>query len=139
MARTKDEKQVEKTDKLRVLVVEDYADAREMYAEYLSYAGFEVEEAENGKEAVDKATDHPPDAILMDLSLPVMDGWQASRLLKKNARTRDIPVLAVSAHALSGTPDSAFEAGCDDFVPKPAYPQDVEGRLRSLLRKKRRP
>lgn len=139
MARTKQEKQVEKEDKLRVLVVEDYADAREMYAEYLSYAGFEVLEAKNGKEAVDKATEDPPDAILMDLSLPVMDGWQASRLLKQDERTKDIPVLAVSAHALSGTPATALEAGCDDFVPKPAYPQDVEGRLRNLLRKKGRP
>lgn len=124
--------------KPKVLVVEDYADAREMYAEYLSFCGFEVIEAENGQEALDKAREDPPDAIVMDLSLPVIDGWQASRMLKTDERTCDIPVLAVSAHAMNGSPDSAMEAGCDDFVSKPAYPQDVEGRLRHLMSKKKR-
>lgn len=128
----------EQPAKPKVLVVEDYADAREMYAEYLSFCGFEVMEAENGQEALDKVRENPPDAIVMDLSLPVIDGWQASRMLKSDKGTCDIPVLAVSAHAMNGSPDSALEAGCDDFVSKPAYPQDVEGRLRHLLSKKRR-
>jgi two-component system cell cycle response regulator DivK len=125
--------------KCRVLVVDDYADSREMYAEYFESAGFEVTVAADGQEALDKARSGAPDAILMDLSLPVLDGWEATRQLKLDARTREIPVVAVSAHVLRASTDEAREAGCDDFVAKPALPQDVEERIRKLLRAKRRP
>src|SRR5688572_5999844 len=76
-------------NKMRVLVVDDFDDAREMYAEYLEFVGFEVDTASNGREAVEKAQDGEPDIILMDLSLPIMDGWEATRLIKQDARTRD--------------------------------------------------
>ena len=137
MAHSKD--QAEGEAKTRVLVVDDYADAREMYAEYFAYAGFEVEVAADGQEALEKARAEAPDAILMDLSLPVVDGWEATRQLKLDERTRDIPVVALSAHVLKGSPESARDAGADDFVAKPALPQDVEDRIRKLLRGKSRP
>src|SRR5262249_9261665 len=85
----------------RGLVVEGFDDAREMYAEYLEFVGFQVEVARNGVEAVEKAQGAPPDIILMDLSLPVMDGWEATRRLKQDLRTRDIPVMALSGHVLA--------------------------------------
>src|SRR6516162_9935826 len=85
-----------------ILVVDDFDDNRQMYAEFLGYSGFKVIEASNGVEAVDKATDALPDVIVMDLSLPVLDGWEATRRLKADARTRHIPVLALTGHALAG-------------------------------------
>ncbi len=117
-----------------VLVVDDFQDAREMYAEYLEYAGYRVATAANGAEAVEKALSERPDAILMDLSMPLMDGWEATRILKADERTREIPVLALSGHAIGSEPiKSAEEAGCDDFVLRPCPPEDVEQRIRRLL------
>src|SRR5918992_774757 len=108
----------DKTDRPRVLVVDDYPDAREMYAEYLQYSGFEVIEAGNGIEALGRAADSEPDIILMDLSLPVMDGWEATRRLKADKRTAGIPIVALTGHALAGISDGAKKAGCDAFVTK---------------------
>ena len=87
------------TRKPLVLVVDDFADNREMYSEYLSFSGYEVIEARNGKEAVDAAQQRQPDIIIMDLSLPVMDGWEATRRLKANPATKDIVVIALTGHA----------------------------------------
>src|SRR4249919_1453945 len=86
----------------RVLLVDDYPDAREMYSEYLKFSGFDVVEASNGVEALQRAIENTPDIILMDLSLPVMDGWEATRRLKEDARTSGIPVVALTGHALAG-------------------------------------
>src|SRR6476620_12084382 len=94
-----------------VLRVDDYPDAREMYAEYLEFSGFEVVEAGNGLEALERAVDKTPDIILMDLSLPVMDGWEATRRLKADDRTKSIPVVALTGHALAGISKGAREAG----------------------------
>ena len=85
-----------------VLLVDDYQDAREMYAEYLQYSGFRVAEAKNGNEAVSQARSLKPDLILMDLSLPGMDGWEATRVLKADEETRHIPIVALTGHALAG-------------------------------------
>jgi CheY-like chemotaxis protein len=120
--------------KKRVLVVDDFDDAREMYAEYLEFAGFQVETARNGQEAVEKAQEATPDIILMDLSLPVMDGWEATRLIKQDLRTRDIPVMALSGHVLAGSENHAKEAGADEFVAKPCLPQDLENKIRTMLK-----
>jgi CheY-like chemotaxis protein len=120
--------------KKRVLVVDDFDDAREMYAEYLEFAGFQVETARNGAEAVEKAQEASPDIILMDLSLPVMDGWEATRLIKQDARTRDIPVMALSGHVLAGSENNAKDAGADEFVAKPCLPQDLENKIRTMLK-----
>ena len=115
----------DKGDRPRVLLVDDYPDAREMYTEYLQYSGFEVVEAANGMEALQRAVDAAPDIILMDLSLPVMDGWEATRRLKADARTASIPVVALTGHALAGISEGAKNAGCDAFVTKPCLPEDL--------------
>lgn len=117
-----------------VLVVDDYQDAREMYAEYLMFSGFRVAEAANGVDAVQQATDLSPDIILMDLSLPGMDGWEATRRIKLDERTRHIPVIALTGHALPGVSSSARDAGCDSFIIKPCLPDAVVGEVRRLLK-----
>lgn len=116
-----------------VLVVDDYQDAREMYAEYLAYSGFRVAEATNGVEALEKAFELLPDVILMDLSLPGMDGWAATRRLKTDERTRRIPVVALTGHALAGASESARQAGCDAFVTKPCLPDELVVQVRRML------
>jgi len=122
-----------KTERPRVLVVDDYPDAREMYSEYLEFSGFDVIQAVNGMEALQRAVDAAPDIILMDLSLPVMDGWEATRRLKEDARTSSIPVVALTGHALAGISEGAMKAGCDAFVTKPCLPEDLVKEIRKVL------
>jgi two-component system cell cycle response regulator DivK len=116
-----------------VLLVDDYPDAREMYSEYLQYSGFDVIEAGNGIEALQQAIEREPDIILMDLSLPVMDGWEATRRLKADRRTARIPVVALTGHALAGISEGARRAGCDAFVTKPCLPEDLVKEIRKVL------
>ena len=116
-----------------VLVVDDFADNREMYSEYLSFSGYDVIEARNGKEAVDAAQERLPDIIIMDLSLPVMDGWEATRRLKADDRTRRIPVVALTGHALAGHSKGAKDAGCDSFLAKPCLPDQLVAEIRRML------
>ena len=116
-----------------ILVVDDYQDAREMYAEYLQFSGFRVAEARNGNEAVAQAFSLRPDLILMDLSLPGMDGWEATRVLKADDRTKHIPVVALTGHALAGASEGARKAGCDSFVTKPCLPDDLVVEVRRML------
>jgi two-component system cell cycle response regulator DivK len=118
-----------------VLVVDDYQDAREMYAEYLTFSGFRVAEAANGAEAVKQAIDLSPAIILMDLSLPGMDGWEATRRIKLDARTKHIPIIALTGHALPGVSTSAKDAGCDAFIIKPCLPDAVVSEVRRLLKR----
>jgi two-component system cell cycle response regulator DivK len=122
-----------KAERPRVLLVDDYPDAREMYTEYLEYSGFDVVQAANGMEALQRALDTTPDIILMDLSLPVMDGWEATRRLKADPRTADIPVIALTGHALAGISEGAKKAGCDGFVTKPCLPEDLVKEIRNVL------
>jgi CheY-like chemotaxis protein len=122
-----------KAERPRVLVVDDYPDAREMYMEYLEYSGFDVIEASNGMEALQRAADSAPDIILMDLSLPVMDGWEATRRLKADKKTPEIPVVALTGHALAGISEGAKKAGCDAFVTKPCLPEDLVVEIRRVL------
>ena len=129
----------ENTDRPRVLLVDDYPDAREMYAEYLDFSGFEVVEAANGMEALQRAAETGPDIILMDLSLPVMDGWEATRRLKADTRTSHIPVVALTGHALAGISAGAKNAGCDAFVTKPCLPEDLVKEIRKVLDNDRPP
>jgi CheY-like chemotaxis protein len=116
-----------------VLVVEDYQDAREMYAAYLQYAGFRVAEATNGLEAIEQSVALKPDIILMDLALPKVDGWEATRRLKEDERTRDIPIVALTGHALAGHAEGARRAGCDAFVTKPCLPDELVAEIRRML------
>lgn len=116
-----------------ILVVDDYEDAREMYAEYLRFCGYRVAVARNGNEALEQAFALMPDLILMDLSLPGMDGWEATRQLKADERTRRIPVVALTGHALAGASEGAKKAGCDSFVTKPCLPDDLVVEVRRML------
>jgi two-component system, cell cycle response regulator DivK len=117
----------------RVLLVDDYPDAREMYSEYLRFSGFDVVQASNGMEALQQAIDTSPDIVLMDLSLPVMDGWEATRRLKADVRTASIPVVAVTGHSLAGVSENARNLGCAAFVTKPCLPEDLVREIRRIL------
>jgi len=116
-----------------VLVVEDYQDAREMYAAYLQFSGYRVAEATNGVEAIEKTLELLPDIILMDLALPKMDGWEATRRLKSDERTKHIPIVALTGHALAGHAEGARQAGCDSFVTKPCLPDALVAEIRRML------
>src|SRR5918999_2734597 len=116
-----------------VLVVEDYQDAREMYAAYLQFSGYRVAEATNGIEAIEQANDLMPDIILMDLALPRMDGWEATRRLKMSEATRHIPIVALTGHALAGHAEGARQAGCDSFVTKPCLPDALVAEIKRML------
>lgn len=117
----------------RILVVDDFDDNRAMYAEFLAYSGFVVDEAADGAEAVEQARRFLPDAVVMDLALPVMDGWEATRRIKADPNTRHIPVVAVTGHALAGHSRVAREAGCDAFLAKPCLPERLLETLCELM------
>ena len=126
-----------------VLLAEDFEDARELYRDYLEFSGFTVETATNGREAIDRAVALLPDLILMDASMPVLDGWQATKELKANPATKHIPILALTAHAFDDARQEAKAVGCDGFVPTPCLPDDLVSRIRenlnaSVARKKKR-
>ncbi len=116
-----------------VLVVDDYEDAREMYAECLDASGFDVAQAGSGDEAVAKALALLPALIVMDLALPGMDGWTATRAIKTDARTAGIPVVALTGHARSDASTAARDAGCDAFLTKPCLPDAIVELVRRLL------
>jgi CheY-like chemotaxis protein len=126
-----------RTNEPLVLVVEDYQDAREMYAAYLTFSGYRVAEATNGVEAIEKAQELVPDIILMDLALPRMDGWEATRRLKEDDRTRHIPIVALTGHALAGHAEGARRAGCDAFVTKPCLPDALVAEIQRMLSTRR--
>ena len=116
-----------------VLIAEDQADLRQLYAEHFVLSGFEVIEARNGAEAIDHTSSQLPDVILMDLSMPVVDGWEATKRLKADTRTAHIPVVALTAHDGSGELQRATNAGCDWFVPKPCPPDALINEVRRVL------
>jgi two-component system, cell cycle response regulator DivK len=116
-----------------ILVVDDFQDNREMYCEYLTFSGFRVIEAGNGQEAVAQALANRPDLVIMDLSLPVMDGWEATRQLKQDQRTRAIPVVVLTGHALEGHSKDAKAVGCDAFLAKPCLPDQLVAEIRRVL------
>lgn len=116
-----------------VLLVDDDPDGRHMYGAYLEYTGFTVMQAANGIEALRHAVELRPDIILMDLSLPVMDGREATRRLKADPRTAGIPVVALTGHTLAGDSHEAMQAGCDAFVTKPCLPEELVRKIRKIL------
>lgn len=103
----------------KVLLVEDNEMNRDMLSRRLERKGFEVVFAQDGSIAVDLAGSEKPELILMDMSLPVMDGWEATRRIKADPETKDIPVIALTAHAMAGDREKAIEAGCEDYDTKP--------------------
>ena len=120
-------------DRPLVLIVEGHSELRQMYAQELILSGFDVIEASNGVEAIAHTSERFPDVVLMDLSLPVLDGWEATRRLKVDRRTAHIPVVALTAHDGSGELQRATRAGCDWFVPKPCQPHDLIEEIRRVL------
>ncbi|MBI2186649.1 MAG: response regulator [Acidobacteria bacterium] len=120
-------------DRLLVLIVEDQDDLRQLYVEHLTMSGFDVIEAANGADAIESTSVDQPDVVLMDLSLPIVDGWEATRRLKADARTAHIPIVALTAHDGSGELQRATSAGCDWFIPKPCPPDALITELRRVL------
>lgn len=116
-----------------ILVVDDFEDNRAMYVEYLQFRGFRVVEAVNGLDAVERTRELLPAVVVMDLSLPVVDGWEATRRIKADPKTRHIRVIALTGHAEPAHAKKALDAGCDDFIPKPCLPDDLLSRVRGHL------
>jgi two-component system, cell cycle response regulator DivK len=116
-----------------ILVVDDFEDNREIYTQFLRFNGYRVAEAADGVDALAKAAALHPDLIVMDLSLPRLDGWEATRRLKMDPATSGIPVVALTGHAFTGHEPGARGAGCDSFVTKPCIPADLEAEIRRVL------
>ena len=117
-----------------ILIVDDNLDAREMYGMYLEHEGFRWAEAANGQDAIEKTRDAQPSLILMDATMPGMDGWEAARLLKQDASTRDIPLIMLTAHAFQEHRQRAADAGADGFLAKPVLPDQLAVEIRRVLK-----
>ena len=117
----------------KILVVEDNEMNRDMVGRRLERRGYEVVVAVDGQEGGDMAHSENPDLILMDLSLPVLNGWEATRQLKQDTKTNGIPIIALTAHAMASDRESAIEAGCDDYDTKPLEFSRLIGKIHALL------
>ncbi|MGE3746178.1 MAG: response regulator [Sphingomonadaceae bacterium] len=117
----------------RILVVEDQEDNRQIIRDMLSASDYELADAENGVEALASVAKPKPDLILMDIQLPIMDGYEATRRIKAQPAMKDVPIIAVTSYALSGDEQKARDAGCDDFVPKPYSPRQLLAKIRQYL------
>ncbi len=117
----------------RILLVEDNEMNRDMLSRRLERKGFEVIIAVDGEEAVNKATAEMPDLILMDMSLPVLDGWEATRKIKADSNTALIPVIGLSAHAMAGDREKGLASGCNDYDTKPVEFERLLGKINELL------
>jgi two-component system cell cycle response regulator DivK len=118
---------------VKILLVEDNEMNRDMLSRRLKRNGYDVVMATNGQQGVDMAASEVPDLILMDMSLPVIDGWEATRRVKHNEATRRIPVIALTAHAMAGDREKAIEAGCDDYDTKPVEITRLLSKIAALL------
>lgn len=117
----------------RILVVEDNRDNMMLVSDILRSLNYEVLQAVDGRRGIDMALAEKPDLILMDLSLPQINGWEATRQIKSNPDLKHIPIVALTAHAMVGDRERAFEAGCDDYVTKPINMPDLLSKLHRLL------
>ncbi|MEF3303024.1 response regulator [Paenibacillus sp. GYB003] len=117
----------------KILLVEDNEMNRDMLSRRLIRKGYEVLEAIDGRQGIEMAEREQPDLILMDLSLPEIDGWEATRRIKQSDATRRIPVIALTAHAMSGDKERALQAGCDDFDTKPVDWNRLLSKMQELL------
>ena len=116
-----------------ILVVEDQEDNRQILRDLLASTDYEIVEAVNGVEALAAVAKQRPDLILMDIQLPILDGYEATRRIKADPALRSIPIIAVTSYALSGDEDKAREAGCDAYVPKPYSPRQLLAKIREFL------
>jgi CheY-like chemotaxis protein len=119
----------------KILLVEDNEMNRDMLSRRLARKGYEVVVAVDGQEGIDSAQTFLPDLIIMDMSLPVIDGWTATRMLKANATTKHIPIIGFSAHAMVGDRERGMEAGCDDYDTKPVEFSRLLGKIEALLKR----
>lgn len=117
----------------KVLIVEDNEDNRIVYSTILRHHGFAVCEALDGEEGIDQARRELPDIILMDISIPLIDGWEVTRVLKGDPATARIPIIALTAHAMPGDRERALEVGCDGYLAKPCEPRAVLAEVNRLL------
>jgi two-component system cell cycle response regulator DivK len=117
----------------RILVVEDQEDNRQILRDLLTNAGFDMIEAENGEEAIASAQASRPDLILMDIQLPILDGYEATRRIKADPDLKSIPIIVVTSYALSGDEDKARRAGCDDYVAKPFSPRQLLAKIKEYV------
>jgi two-component system, cell cycle response regulator DivK len=117
----------------RVLLVEDNEDNRTVYRTILEHFGYGVIEARNGEDGVRIAREEHPDLILMDISIPVIDGWEATKILKGDDKTRNIPIIALTAHALATDRAKASEVGCDGYLAKPCEPRRVVAEVEKFI------
>ena len=117
----------------KILVVEDTEDNRQILRDLLGMAGYDMIEAHDGAEGVNQAAAHKPDLILMDIQMPVMDGYEATRRIKANPELKGIPILAVTSYALSGDEQKARAAGCDGYIAKPYSPRQMLAKVREIL------
>lgn len=119
----------------RLLLVEDNEENRDGLSRHLTRKGFDVQVAVDGQQGVEMARAIVPDLIVMDMSLPVLDGWEATRRLKADSATRHIPVIALTAHAMAGDREKALQAGCDEYDTKPVEFARLLGKVQALLGK----
>jgi two-component system, cell cycle response regulator DivK len=119
--------------KATVLLVEDNEDNQAIYRTILEHFDYEVLDARNGKRGIELAREEHPDLILMDISIPIIDGWTAIRTLKEDDDTGDIPIVALTAHALQSDRDKAMELGCDGYLAKPVEPRQVIAEVERIL------
>jgi len=117
-----------------VLIVDDVEDNRRIYAMFLRFDGFDVTTAVDGHDALEQVRAGLPDLVVMDLAIPGIDGWEVTRTLKRDSRTRAIPVIAVTGHALAGAEARAKAAGCDAFLTKPCLPETLSREIRRILK-----
>ena len=117
----------------KILVVEDTEDNRQILRDLLGMAGYDMVEAHDGAEGVAKAAEHKPDLILMDIQMPVMDGYEATRQIKANPDLKSIPIVAVTSYALSGDEEKTRAAGCDAYIAKPYSPRQMLAKVREIL------
>jgi two-component system, cell cycle response regulator DivK len=119
----------------RILVVEDQEDNRQILRDLLASAGYDMVEAHDGEQALTAVVEHKPDLILMDIQLPIMDGYEATRRIKAMPEFKNVPILVVTSYALSGDEGKALDAGCDAYVTKPYSPRALLAKIREYMPK----
>jgi two-component system cell cycle response regulator DivK len=117
----------------RILVVEDQEDNRRILRDLLTSAGFDMIELDNGEDAITSAQEGRPDLILMDIQLPILDGYEATRRIKADPDLKSIPIIVVTSYALSGDEEKARLAGCDDYVAKPFSPRQLLAKIKEYV------
>jgi len=129
-----DSEEVKKGSLAKILVVEDNQDNREMVVKVLKFNGYQVVEAVDGEEAIEKAKTEDPDLILLDIFLPKMDGYEATRRLKGDTSLRNIPIIALTAHAMKGSMEEALAVGCDGYISKPIDVRELPKQIQHFLK-----